>query len=512
MTLPYMHMHQLFTKQRFSHKEVTPMKQARYTTRLDAIGFPGKRFLVTCPDVVIRNAVADFVTEKGGILSVQDPDYLIYTPGHLDETVNAAAIRLTSIQFWLAARALDRIQRHEWVEASLAYLGSDSPFAPEEEEKILWYIRDNRDKVVDEMLRMSATESIAGFLGRCRRVLPEAFTRIGESFDDQILLDLTDELIEKAALLEKHEVKAFLLEYKQAHLSGDFVEQIQQSDMEKELGFQERNEYDWMKLFTYTTEDDGIHISGYTGTDELVFIPDSMAGKPVTTIHMRNFFTDDRNLQFYWQRPAFLDSPVDLETLQAAQVGDSVFFGRYPQTKTASMEPIEWKVLKREGSRLLVISALCLDKAPYHWDPERIDWEHCQLRRWFNGPFYQLAFTPAEQAMIPAVTLPPAPNEKYRTVYANATEDRVFALSSTEAAELFPDDASRIGYTTAYHQVQGYYFGGRFNCWWLRTPGVDMEFVTLVGNSGSIGTYGYRVDNNEYAARPAMWIETGGQA
>ena len=485
------------------------MKQARYTTRLDAIDFPGKKFLVTCPDVVIRNAVADYLTDRGGILSVDSPDYLIYTPGHLEETAPTAAIRLTAIQFWLAARALDRIQRHEWVEASLAFLGADSPFSPAEEEKILWYIRDNRDKVVDEMLRMSATESIAGFLDRRRQVLPEAFTRIGDSFDDQILLDLVDELIEKATALEKHEVKAFLLEYKQANLSGEFVEEVQQADMEKELGFQERNEYDWMKLFTYTTEEDGIHISGYTGTDELVFIPETIAGKPVTTIHVRNFFTDDRQLQFYWQRPAFLDSPMDMAALHSAQVGDSVFFGRYPQTKSASMEPIEWKVLKREGSRLLVVSALCLDKAPFHWDPERIDWEHCQLRRWFNGPFYQLAFTPEEQALIPEVPLPPEPNEKYKTVYANATQDRIFALSSAEAAALFPDDAARIGYTTAYHQVQGYYFGGKINCWWLRTPGVDMDFVTLIGNSGSIGTYGYRVDNNEYAARPAMWIETG---
>ena len=488
------------------------MKHARYTTRLERIDFPGKKFLVTCPDVVIRNAVADHLTEQGGILSVDRPDYLIYTPGHIDGAVETDAICLTSVQFWMAARELDRIQRHEWVEASLAFLGSDSPFSQAETEKILWYIRDNREKVVDAMLEGSVTEAIGGFLARCRQVLPEAFARIAETggFGDQILLDLIDELIEKASELEKHAVKAYLLEYKRSHLSGEFVEETQRSDMEKELGFQERNEYDWMKLFTYVTEDDGIRIVGYTGPDDLVFIPDAIAGKPVISVHVRNFFADKRNLQFYWQRPAHLETPVDLAALQQAQVGDTIHFGSYPQTKASQLAPIAWKVLKKEGTRLLVVSCLCLDKAPYHWDPERIDWEHCHLRQWFNGPFYQLAFTAEEQAMIPEVTLEPAPNEKYRTVYANATQDRIFALSSAEAAELFPDDESRIGYTTAYHQVQGYYFGGRMNCWWLRTPGVDMEFVTLIGNSGSIGTYGYRVDNNEYAARPAMWIETGG--
>lgn len=488
------------------------MKHARYTTKLNPVVFAGKGFAVTCPDVVIRIRVQDYITGRGGILTQTDPDYVIYTPGQAQLTQGLAAVYLTPVQFWMAARELDRIQRHEWVEASLAFLGSDSPFEEAQEEKILWYIRDNREKIVTEMVKENVTEAVEGYLKRRREVLPDAFARVTQSgdFEDQILLDLIDELIGKASSHEKHETKAWLLEYKRTHLSGEFVEKIQQADMEKEMGFRERNEYDWLKLFSFTNDENGIHISGYTGSDDLVFIPDEIAGKPVTGIHIRNFFTDKRDLQFYWQRPAELESPVDMEALQKAQVGDIIRFGRYPQTKTAEMLPIEWKVLKKEESRLLVISCLCLDKAPYHWDQEAVDWENCHLRRWFNGPFYQLAFTPEEQAMVPEVTLPPVPNEKYRTVYARETRDHVFALSSREAQELFPSDESRIGYTTAYHQVQGYYFGGKFNCWWLRTPGVEHEFVTLVGNSGSIGTYGYRVDNNEYAARPAMWIETGG--
>ena len=77
---------------------------------------------------------------------------------------------------------------------------------------------------------------------------------------------------------------------------------------------------------------------------------------------------------------------------------------------------------------------------------------------------------------------------------------------------LFAKDADRVGYTSMYHQVRGYFFGGKINCWWLRTPGVQADHVTLISNSGTIGTYGYRVDNNEYSARPAMWIQIGGNA
>lgn len=493
-------------------EEVKIMKQAKYATRMEPIVFSGKGFCVTCSDVVIQNRVVDYIAEKGGSLTRNKPDYVIYSPGADYPLEFGNCVMLTYIQFWMAAGELDRIQQHEWVEASLAYLGSDSPFNREQEEKILWYIRDNRDKILSAMLEQSAMEPIGGYLRRSRRVLPEAFAKITESgdYEQQILLDLVDELIEKASALEKHEVKAFLLEYKRTHLPGEFVEEVQQADLEKELGFRDRNEYDWLKLFDFKTEENGIHIFGYKGADELVFIPDEIAGKPVAAIHVRNFYADKRGLQFYWQRPAFLGVTADMDALRASQVGDTVLFGRYPQTKTSDMEPLRWQVLKKENGRLLVISCLCLDKVPYHLDFEKTDWENCHLRRWLNGPFYQLSFTPEEQAMIPEVITVTATNEKYGTPGGSDTPDRVFALSSAEAAELFPSDESRIGRTTAYHQVQGYYFGGKFNCWWLRTPGVDHEFVTLIGNSGSVGTYGYRVDNNEYAVRPAMWIEIGG--
>ena len=487
------------------------MKHARYSTRLEPLDLPGKIFFVTCADPVIRMQVEDFIIAKGGILSVQQPDYVIYNKNE-EMSVDINCVMLTYIQFWMACDELDRIQKHEWVEAALAYLGSDSQLSDTQNQKILWYIRDNREKVVDKMLQEGVTEAIEGYLARGREVLPKAFAKITETgdFEDQILLDLTDELIEKASRMEKHELKAWLLDYRHNHLSGDFLEETQQADLEKEMGFRDRNEYDWLKLFSFTNDENGVHISEYKGTDELVFIPDTIAGKDVTSIHIRNFFTDKRNLQFFWQRPEYLGSSFDLDALRQAQVGDTVLFGRYPQTKSAEMLPIEWLILKKEDGRILVISSLCLDKAPFHWDQQQIDWENCHLRRWFNGPFYQLAFTPEEQAMISEVVLEPAPNEKYRTAYAHATTDRIFALSTREAAELFPNAASRIGATSAYHQVQGYYYGSKFNCWWLRTPGVEYEFATLIGNSGNIGTYGYRVDNNEYGARPAMWIEIGG--
>lgn len=485
------------------------MKHAKYTTPLDEISFADATFRVTGPDNVVRMQVTDYIREHGGTLVPEKADYCIALSGEIEELVEG--ILLTPIQFWLAARELDRIQQHEWVEASLAFLGSGTTFPVVNAEKIFWYIRDNREKVAEEMIRQNIPEVVEGYLEHRAEILPSSMTALAKTMelDDQILLDLVDSLLEKATVQEKHEMKAWLLEYKQNHLSHAFLEETQQAELEKELGFRERNEYDWMKLFSYITEEDGIRISGYLGTDDLVFIPDNIAGKDVISVHVRNFYADHRDLQFFWQRPAYLENTVDLEALTQAKVGDLVAFGQYPQTKASQLQPIQWRVLKKEGSRLLVVSDLCLDKAPYHQNLENVDWEHCHLRKWFNGPFYQLAFTMEEQAMIPEVTVVTAPNEKYHTSGGGDTLDHIFALS-TEEAQLLGGDADRLGYTTAYHQVQGYYFGGKINCWWLRTPGVEPDFVTLVGNSGSIGTYGYRVDHNEYAVRPAMWIELGG--
>lgn len=484
------------------------MKHLKYTAKLEPIVFTGKGFAVTCPDVVIRNRVVDYITANGGTLTHMKPDYCIYTDSAMD-----GVISLTPIQFWLAAGELDRIQQHELVEASLSYLGSDSTLEMKQEEKLLWYIRDNREKVVAEMLRQNVTEAVEGYLKRRRQVLPDTMIALSdaEDLDDHILLDLLDDMIEQASQMEKHEMTAYLLEYKQKNLSREFEEDNQQASLEKELGFRERSEYDWMKLFDYYAEDDGIRINNYRGTDDLVFIPDEIGGNPVVSVHVDNFYADERDLQFFWQRPAHLIPTIDHAALAQAQPGDVVCFGMYPQTKLALWEPIEWIVLKKENDRLLVVSKLCLDKAPYHKDFERVSWETCHLRRWFNGPFYQLAFTPEEQDMIPEVTVTTADSAKYKTSGGADTQDHVFALSIEEAM-LFDKDAARVGYTSMYHQVRGYFFGGKINCWWLRTPGVQADHVTLISNSGTIGTYGYRVDNNEYSARPAMWIQIGGNA
>lgn len=470
-----------------------------YTIRLDPFIYKGKTFSVCCADAVIGHRIESFITEQGGSLVRQNPDYCIGGSG------------LTHVQFWIGAGEYDRLQRNERLEEVLIFLASDTPFPPQEREKIIWYIRENREEIMDRILKENLTDALAGFLGCCQETLPVDYAVLrSDEYRQQILLDLTDELIQRADAGGHHELKAWLLEYKKNTFPESFVEEVEQEKLDKELGFAEQNEYDWLKLFGFTYEADGVHIDRYKGDDPFVLIPDSIEGKPVTSVAIRNFYGCDACWRFAWQRPAHLLRPVNREKLAAAAVGDIVEFGLYPLDKSGNTAPVEWLVLKKEDSRLLVITRWIIDKSAYHNDFEGADWSRCDLRRWLNGPFYQLAFTPEEQTMIPEVILPNQPNPKYKTPWGPETRDRVFVLSLQEAAELFPDDTSRLGYTTLYAQSRGYYFGGKINCWWLRSPGADRELAALVGNSGSLGTYGYRCDNAEYAIRPAMWIDFGG--
>ena len=471
-----------------------------YTLKIDPFVYENSPFLVNCRDAVVKMRIEQHILQQGGTLAVQSPRHIVGDNG------------MSTVQFWIGAGQYDLLQNWERLEEALIFLSSETPFPDHELEKIYWYIRENRDQVIDKIFADNLTETLAGFLNHYTRVLPQDYTVILQpgQYENQILLDLTNELVDRADTQGNHELKAWLMEYRKATFPDSFVEEMEQEKLDKELGFAEQNEYDWLKLFSFTYEEDGVHIDRYKGEDPFVFIPDSIEGKPVTSVAIRNFFGCDEGFQFAWQRPFHLEPVIDHAALSAAQVGDIVEFGLYPLDKSGNTAPIRWQVLKREVDRILVITEKIIDKSAYHTEAEPIDWASCHLRRWLNGPFLSLAFSLEEQAQILEVELPNLPNPKYKGGGGAPTFDRIFALSLQEAAELFPDDPSRLGYTTLYAQSRGYYFGGQINCWWLRGQGASPELAALVGNSGSLGTYGYRPDNSEYAIRPALWIQIGG--
>ena len=204
------------------------------------------------------------------------------------------------------------------------------------------------------------------------------------------------------------------------------------------------------------------------------------------------------------------------EKLKNAKIGDIISFGAYEQDNNTSngKEDIEWLVLDKQGSKLLLLSEYALDFQPYNTNHTNITWEKCTLRTWLNDDFLQAAFSDSEQKMIPTVTVSADKNPSYSTSPGNDTRDKVFLLSITEVNKYFSSNEARKCAPTAYAKAQGAYTNdsyktadGEATCWWwLRSPGFFQTIAESVDAVGSVSNYGDIVGDGSNAVRPALWI------
>ncbi len=213
-------------------------------------------------------------------------------------------------------------------------------------------------------------------------------------------------------------------------------------------------------------------------------------------------------------------NPVSASQIPAPvspHVGETVAFGRYLQSKDRSgdPEPIEWRVLRVEGTKALLISEYALDAQLISSESTgTVTWENCELRTWLNSSFLDAAFTEEEKSGIPYVTVSAELNPNYpNNSPGKTTEDQVFLLSIGEAQEYFNTEADRQCKTTAYVQYNtNAYVNDENGCcwWWLRTQGRFPGSFAYVPNYGSLdsdsfeGRDFYRPDG---AVRPALWVD-----
>ena len=125
------------------------------------------------------------------------------------------------------------------------------------------------------------------------------------------------------------------------------------------------------------------------------------------------------------------------------------------------------------------------------------------MRTWLNKDFLNAAFSSAEQAMIPTVTVTADKNPSYSTDPGKATQDKVFLLSIVEAGKYFETYSARRCWPTNYAKARGVYTDSNGQCWWwLRTPGESQsEAAHATRDRGII------VNGGGGAVRPALWIE-----
>lgn len=202
-------------------------------------------------------------------------------------------------------------------------------------------------------------------------------------------------------------------------------------------------------------------------------------------------------------------------------VGAIAEFGKYFAGNGRGPEPLRWKVIAREETRVLLIAEQGIDCKPYHQETvgrmrvflravfgrrrhENADiaWENCSLRSWLNTSFLETCFSAAEQSMILSAA---AANNA-----GNDTSDRIFLLSVDEARKHFQNDRDRRCEVTAYAKSRGafvYPNNTMFGRWWLRSRGYSGDHVAYVSLDGSIDDRGLGAGDTDVSVRPALWLK-----
>lgn len=204
------------------------------------------------------------------------------------------------------------------------------------------------------------------------------------------------------------------------------------------------------------------------------------------------------------------NSRTIMAQMREATVGDYVTFGSYEQDNNFSngKEDIEWLVLEKSSSKMLLISRYALDCKQYNTEWTDVTWETCSLRQWLNNDFVSTAFSANEQKLIRTATVPADENPRYDTDPGKATQDKIFLLSIAEANQYFTSDSARQCAPTDYAVANGAYVNSdNGNCyWWLRSPGFLRNRAAAVSPDGGIGEGGSIIDLSGTAVRPALWI------
>ena len=192
-------------------------------------------------------------------------------------------------------------------------------------------------------------------------------------------------------------------------------------------------------------------------------------------------------------------------------VGSYYMLGTYEQDNNVNngKEKIEWLVLAKEGSKILVISKYALDCIPYNTSKSNITWETSSVRKWLNGEFFTSAFSETEKTKVLTVSVSADSNTKYKTDTGNSTQDKVFLLSIAEVDKYFTSSLARRCQPTTYASKKGVYLNSSIGCciWWLRSPGESSSKASGVFTYGDINLTGYYVNDHECSIRPAMWID-----
>lgn len=205
----------------------------------------------------------------------------------------------------------------------------------------------------------------------------------------------------------------------------------------------------------------------------------------------------------------------ECDLLAAGKVGEKVYFGKYEQDNNTfnGKEAIEWRILDKDGNKVLLLSEKCLDAKAYNDKAYNdnfvyITWEKRTLRKWLNEDFQNTAFSDVEQKAIINTNIKNNYNKDYGTSGGKDTIDDIFLLSIKEAEKYFKSDSDRTAVGTEFAKKNVIDAEDGWACqWWLRSPGCNSECAAYVVDDGDVNTYGDSVCADYHGIRPALWVD-----
>jgi hypothetical protein len=185
---------------------------------------------------------------------------------------------------------------------------------------------------------------------------------------------------------------------------------------------------------------------------------------------------------------------------------DIITFGNY-----------NWRVLKVEGDRALIISENIIELRWYNHEFVDITWAECGLRNYLNNEFYS-KFSQDEQSKIFAVTNKNPDNPWFKTTGGYDTIDSIFLLSLEEVCEHFGSSTGSLVNKGSQNWLiddrnngeRQAKFNNVYHWWRLRSPGYYSKTAASINSNGNVyvrgnGVYGRPRDGG--GVRPALWLK-----
>lgn len=164
------------------------------------------------------------------------------------------------------------------------------------------------------------------------------------------------------------------------------------------------------------------------------------------------------------------------EKLKSLDFGSVVTFGSYEQDDNLEngKEPVEWIIVNRDRSSVLLISKKIIEFKPFNDDSvsSASTWETSSLRKWMNGAFYNSIFNDDQKQLILETTVIPDPKE-YSTSpdQGNKTFDKIYLFSENEYKKYI--DINGVENPTATRFSYAINDRTKPDNWWLRSSGDD---------------------------------------